>query len=38
MMARREAIRQIGGFDEGYGKYFEDVDVCRRMAQPAGRS
>jgi N-acetylglucosaminyl-diphospho-decaprenol L-rhamnosyltransferase len=33
LMMRREAIDQIGRFDEGYGKYFEDVDLCLRMAQ-----
>ena len=38
LMVRREAYQQIGGFDEGYGKYFEDVDFCLRMTRPAGRS
>jgi N-acetylglucosaminyl-diphospho-decaprenol L-rhamnosyltransferase len=33
MLVRRDAIRDIGGFDERYGKYFEDVDVCLRMAR-----
>lgn len=33
LMARREAIEQVGRFDEGYGKYFEDVDICWRMAR-----
>lgn len=33
MMARRRALNEIGGLDEGYGKYFEDVDLCLRMAQ-----
>ena len=33
LMVRREAIRQVGPFDEGYGKYFEDVDICLRMAR-----
>ena len=28
LMVRREAIEQVGRFDEGYGKYFEDVDMC----------
>ena len=32
-MVRREAIEQVGRFDEGYGKYFEDVDMCLRMAR-----
>jgi GT2 family glycosyltransferase len=33
LMVRREAYQQIGGFDEGYGKYFEDVDFCLRMTR-----
>jgi hypothetical protein len=33
LMIRRDAIREVGGFDEGYGKYFEDVDICLRMAR-----
>lgn len=33
MMMRREAFEQVGRFDEGYKKYFEDVDMCLRMAQ-----
>jgi GT2 family glycosyltransferase len=32
-MVRREAYVQVGGLDEGYGKYFEDVDFCLRMAR-----
>ncbi len=31
LMVRGEAIQAVGGFDEGYGKYFEDVDLCLRM-------
>jgi hypothetical protein len=33
LWVRREAIEQVGRFDEGYGKYFEDVDICLRMAR-----
>lgn len=33
LMVRRKAIEQVGPFDEQYGKYFEDVDMCLRMAQ-----
>ncbi len=28
---RRTAVEKVGPFDEGYGKYFEDVDICLRM-------
>lgn len=30
---RRRALEDIGGFDEGYFMYVEDVDVCWRMWQ-----
>ena len=30
---RRAAVEKVGPFDEGYGKYFEDVDMCRRIAR-----
>ncbi len=30
-MARREALEEIGGFDEGYFMYGEDVDLCWRI-------
>lgn len=33
LMVRREAMAEVGPFDEGYGKYFEDVDFCLRMAR-----
>jgi N-acetylglucosaminyl-diphospho-decaprenol L-rhamnosyltransferase len=33
LLVRREAIEEVGHFDEGYGKYFEDVDICLRMAR-----
>ena len=31
MMIRREAIESVGGFDLGFTKYFEDVDISLRM-------
>jgi len=31
MMARREAIEQVGGMDEAFFMFNEDVDWCRRM-------
>jgi N-acetylglucosaminyl-diphospho-decaprenol L-rhamnosyltransferase len=33
LMVRRAAAQEIGCLDESYGKYFEDVDFCLRMAQ-----
>lgn len=32
MMLRRIALEQVGGFDEGYWMYMEDLDLCRRLA------
>jgi GT2 family glycosyltransferase len=37
LMVRREAARQVGLFDESFGKYFEDVDMCLRMARSGWR-
>lgn len=37
MMLRREAYEEVGRFDEGFVKYFEDVDMCLRMGQAGWR-
>lgn len=31
LFVRREAYQQLGGLDQGFAKYFEDVDFCARM-------
>jgi N-acetylglucosaminyl-diphospho-decaprenol L-rhamnosyltransferase len=31
MLLRREAIEEVGAFDEGYFMYVEDVDLCTRL-------
>ncbi|MBN2579502.1 MAG: glycosyltransferase family 2 protein [Pirellulales bacterium] len=33
LMVRRAAFEDIGSFDEKFTKYFEDVDLCLRMAR-----
>jgi N-acetylglucosaminyl-diphospho-decaprenol L-rhamnosyltransferase len=37
LMVRRAAIDEVGHFDTGFGKYFEDVDMCLRMARAGWR-
>lgn len=31
MLFRAEAVRKVGGFDEGYFMYSEELDLCRRL-------
>jgi GT2 family glycosyltransferase len=33
MLVRSEAFRQMGGFDEGFGLHFEDLDLMYRLRQ-----
>ena len=33
LLVRREVLEQIGGFDEGYFMYSEELDLCRRIKQ-----
>jgi N-acetylglucosaminyl-diphospho-decaprenol L-rhamnosyltransferase len=33
MLMRREALEEVGLFDEGYWMYMEDLDLCYRFAQ-----
>jgi GT2 family glycosyltransferase len=37
MVFRSEAYREVGGFDERFFLYYEDVDICRRL-RARGRS
>jgi GT2 family glycosyltransferase len=33
MLVRRRALDEVGGFDEGYWLYMEDLDLCYRFAR-----
>lgn len=38
MLLRRSAFDEVGGFDPGYFMYFEDLDLCRRLADAGWES
>jgi GT2 family glycosyltransferase len=38
MLLRGEAIRQVGGFDEGFALYCEEIDWCARFKEAGWRS
>jgi GT2 family glycosyltransferase len=37
MLIRSETFRSLGGFDEDYWMYYEDVDICKRVRDSGGR-
>jgi GT2 family glycosyltransferase len=37
MLVRRQTFEEVGGFDEGYFMYFEDIDFCLRVRRSGGR-
>jgi hypothetical protein len=37
LMVRRSLMQQLGGLDENFFMYFEDVDLCRRIHQQGYR-
>lgn len=38
LLVRRTAFEAVGGFDTGYFMYFEDLDLCRRLAAAGWQS
>jgi N-acetylglucosaminyl-diphospho-decaprenol L-rhamnosyltransferase len=38
LMVRREVVQEVGGMDEGYFMYSEELDWCRRIADAGWRT
>lgn len=36
MLVQSEIFKSLGGFDEDYWMYFEDMDICKRVAKSGG--
>ena len=36
LLLRREMLAELGGLDEGYHLYGEDIDLAYRAARPVG--
>jgi len=36
ILMKKEAFRKVGGYDEDFWMYFEDVDLCRRVRNSEG--
>lgn len=37
LLLRADALRNVGGFDEKFFLYYEDVDLCARLIASGGR-
>lgn len=35
-VVKRETFERVGGFDEGFFMYFEEIDLCKRVSQKNG--